>query len=126
MVSLFWLIEYWHIIAILVGMVCTIVLLFTYVRWFRKAMLSKPQEPMKRLSTFYRLLAVICFIPIISPAYWIAVSPLFWDIVRPFLPGCYHGAGIGMLFFFFFCFSFIFCLLCVEQQLGSQVTVEEI
>ena len=112
-VSLPWLIEYWHIIAILVGMVCTIVLLFMYVRWFGKAALSKPQEPMKRLSLFYRSLAVICFIPIISPAYWIAVNPLFWDIVRPFLPPCYHGAGIGMVFFFFFGFSFIFCLLCV-------------
>jgi hypothetical protein len=113
MVSLPWLIEYWHIIAILVGVVCTIVLLFTYVRWFRKATFSKPQEPMKHLSTFYRSLAVICFMPIISPAYWIAVSPLFWDIVGPFLPACYHGAGIGMFFFFFFGFSLIFCLLCI-------------
>ena len=107
------LIEYWHVIAILVGIVFTIVLLFTYVRWFRKAMLSKSQEPMKRLSIFYRSLAVICFVPIISPAYWIAISPLFWDIVRQFLPACYHGAGIAMCFYFFFWFSLILCLLCV-------------
>lgn len=92
-------------------------LLFAYVRWFRKATLSKSWEPVKRLSTFYRSLAVICFIPIISPAYWIAVSPLFWDIVRPFLPGCYHGAGIGMCFFFFFCFSLTFCLLCIRAAI---------
>jgi hypothetical protein len=106
-------IEYWHIIAILAGAVCNVILLFTYIKWFRKARLSKPQETVKLLSTFYKALAVTCFLPIVSPAYWISVNPLFWDIVRPFLPGLYHGAGLGMLFVFFVCFSVVFCLLCV-------------
>jgi len=106
-------IEYWHIIAVLVGALFNTILLFTYIRWFRKARLSKPQETAKQLSTFYKALAVICFLPIVSPAYWISVSSLFWDIVRPFLPGLYHGAGIAMWFVFFVCFSVVFCLLCV-------------
>jgi len=105
-------IECWHIIAILVGAVCNVVLLFMYIKWFRKARLSKPQDTVKQLSTFYKALAVVCFLPLVSPAYWISSSSLFWDIVRPFLPPLYHLAGLAMMVVFFFCFSLVFFVLC--------------
>ena len=107
------MIEYWHVIAVFAGAACNVILLFIYLRWFRKIRISKLRETAKQLSTFYKVLAVICFLPIVSPAYWLSVSPLFWDIVRPFLPTLYHGAGIGMWFVFFVSFSVIFCILCV-------------
>lgn len=103
----------WYVFAIVAGMVSDVFLLIVYVRWFRRGMLSEPLEAAKRLSTFYIWLAAICFLPIVSPAYWISVNPLFWDVVRPFLPPLYHGAGIAMMFVFFLFFSLIFCLLSV-------------
>jgi hypothetical protein len=106
------MIEYWHVIAVLVGVACNVILLFMYFRSLRKARF-KSQETVKLLSTFYKALAVVCFLPIVSPAYWISADSLFWDIVQPFLNGLHGGAFFAMWFFFFACFSLVFCLLCV-------------
>lgn len=107
------MIEYWHILAIIAGAVCDIALLFAYIKWLRKAKCTEPLERSRRLSTFYKALAVVCFLPVVSPAYWISNNPLLWNAFSPLLPPAYHGAGFGMLFIFFSFFAAILGALCI-------------
>ena len=107
------MIEYWHVLMVIAGALCNIVLLFMFVNWFRKARFFEVRETVRKLSIFYEVLAVVCFFPFLSPSYWISNSSLFWDFLGLFLLSVYHGAGIGMWFISFICFSTILCLLCI-------------
>ena len=99
-------------------MFCTVVLPFMYVRWLRKPGASEPQELMRRLATFYKTLAIVCFIPIISPSSWVGVSIAYAVIPIIFPPPTGSegrvggGAGIAMLLMFCFVFSLVLSLLC--------------
>lgn len=115
-----WYIEYWYILPSIVGMFCTVVLPFMYVRWLRKPGASEPQELMKRLATFYKALAVVCFIPIISPSSWVGVNIAYIVLPIIFPPSTGSegrvggGAGIAMMLMFCFLFSSGLSLLCFE------------
>jgi len=112
-----WYIEYWHIFPTIAAMLGVIVLPFAYVRWLRKPSASEPQELMKRLATFYKLLAVVCFVPIISPSYWGGFKISY--IIGPFLNGSMSGgAGIAMMVELWFLFSFILSFLCINTATG--------
>ena len=113
-----WYIEYWYILPSIVATFCTVVLPFMYVRWLRKPGASEPQELMRRLATFYKTLAIVCFIPIISPSSWVGVSIAYAVIPIIFPPPTGSegrvggGAGIAMLLMFCFVFSLVLSLLC--------------
>ena len=115
-----WYIEYWYILPSIVGMVGTVVLPFMYVRWLRKPRASEPQELMKRLATFYKALAVVCFIPIISPSSWVGVNIAYIVLPIIFPPPTGSegrvggGAGIAMMLMVCFLFSLVLSLLCLE------------
>jgi hypothetical protein len=116
-VALPWYIEYWYIPPSIVAMFVTIVLPFMYVRWLRKPEASEPQELMRRLATFYKVLVFVCFIPVISPSSWFGVSIAYAVIPIIFPPppgggGAGGGAGIAMLLMFCFLFSAVLSLLC--------------
>ena len=118
-----WYIEYWYILPSIVATFCTVVLPFVYVRWLRKPKASEPQELMRRLATFYKTLAVICFIPVISPSSWFGVSIAYAVIPFMFPPPAGSegrgggGAGIAMLLTFCFVFSLVLSLLCFKTAI---------
>jgi hypothetical protein len=95
-----------------------------YVRWLRKPGASEPQELMRRLATFYKALAVICFIPVISPSSWLGVSIAYAVIPIIFPPPTGSegriggGAGIAMLLMFCFVFSLVLSLLCLKTAMN--------
>ena len=115
-----WYIEYWYILPSIVATFCTVVLPFMYVRWLRKPGASGPQKLMRRLATFYKALAVVCFIPVISPSSWVGVSMAYvvLPIIFPSPTGSEGrvggGAGIAMMLMFCFLFSLVLSLLCFE------------
>jgi len=76
----------------------TIILMSSYVSWIRKAKVTAPENLMERLATFYKLLALVSFVPIVSPSYLAAFSLL--HMIGPFLPPMYGSAGIvaGIMF----------------------------
>ena len=118
--SLPWYIEYWYVLPSIVGIFCAVVLPLMYLRWLRKPGASKPQELVRRLATFYKALAVVCFIPIISPSSWFGVS-LAYVVIPILFPSSTGsegrvggGAGIAMLLVFCFLFSVVLSLLCWE------------
>ena len=90
-----------------------------YVRWLRKPGAFEPRELMRRLATFYKALAVVCFIPIISPS-WLGVSLAYAVLPILFPPPTGNegrvggGAGLAMLLMFCFLFSIVLSLLCWE------------
>jgi hypothetical protein len=91
-----------------------------YVRWLRKPWASEPQELVKRLATFYKALAVVCFIPVISPSSWLGVyiAYIVLPIISPTPTGSEGrvggGAGIAMMLMVCFLFSLVIklALLC--------------
>jgi hypothetical protein len=101
-------------------MLVTVVLPLMYSRWLRKPRASEPQELMRRLATFYRVLAIVCFIPVISPSSWVGVSIAYIVLPVIFPPPAGSegrvggGAGIAMLLMFCFVFSIVLSLLCWE------------
>lgn len=113
-----WYIEYWYILPSIVAIFGTVVLPFMYVRWLRKPGASEPQELMRRLATFYKALAVACFIPVISPSSWVGVKIAYivLPIIFPTPTGSEGrvggGAGIAMMLMFYFLFSSALSLLC--------------
>jgi hypothetical protein len=119
-VPLPWYIEYWYILPSIVATFCTVVLPFMYVRWLRKPGASEPQKLMRRLATFYKALAVVCFIPVISPSSWVGVSMAYVVLPIIFPPPTGSegrvggGAGIAMMLMFCFLFSLVLSLLCLE------------
>jgi len=123
MVPLPWYVEYWHVLPTIVAMFCTIILPFMYVRWLRKPEASEPQELVKRLATFYKALAVVCFIPIISPSSWVGVNIAYivLPIIFPAPTGSEGrvggGAGIAVMLMFCFLFSLVLSLLCFETAM---------
>lgn len=118
--SLPWYIEYWYILPSIVATFCAVILPFMHVRWLRKAATSEPQELVRRLATFYKALAVACFIPIISPSSWVGVSIAYAVLPIIFPPPTGSegriggGAGIAMLLMFCLLFSLVLSLLCLE------------
>jgi hypothetical protein len=99
-------------------MFCTVVLPFMYVKRLRKPGASEPQELVKRLATFYKALAVVCFIPVISPSSWLGVyiAYIVLPIISPTPTGSEGrvggGAGIAMMLMVCFLFSLVLSLLC--------------
>jgi len=113
-----WYVEYWHIFPSIVAMLGTILLPLAYVRWLRRLGVSEPRELVTRLATFYKLLTIVCFIPVISPSYWAALNIL--NIVQPFLEvPLMGGAGTGgVMFVFWLSLSFMLSFLCVATATG--------
>lgn len=115
-----WYIEYWYILPSIVAMFCTVVLPFMYVRWLRKPRASEPQELVKHLATFYKALAVVCFIPVISPSSWVGVNIAYVVLPIIFPPPTGSegrvggGGGIAMMLMVCFLFSLVLSLLCLE------------
>jgi len=106
-----WYIEYWHVILAIAGMAGTIILVSSYVRWIGKAKVAAPEKLMKRLATFYKLLALVSFAPVVSPSYLVAFSLL--HMIGPFLPPMYGGAGVAADLMFSLFLSLVLGLLCV-------------
>jgi len=112
-----WYVEDWHVIPSIAAILGTIVLSFAYVRWLRKTGVSEPQKLVKHLATFYKLLAVVSLVPVISPSYWGGFNILY--IIGPFFNASLSGlAGIAMMVVFWFLFSYILAFLCIETATG--------
>jgi len=120
MMPLPWYIEYWHVIPTIIAMFGSIVLPFAYFRWLRKPSFSEPWELINRLATFYKLLAFVCFVPIISPSYWggFNISDIVFPIIFPTPTGSEGrvggGAGIAMMLMVCFMFSLVLSSLCIK------------
>jgi hypothetical protein len=86
----------------------------------KKVRASEPQELVRCLATFYKALAVVCFVPIISPSSWLGVSIAYAVLPVIFPPPMGSGgrvgggAGVAMLLTFCFLFSLVLSLLCLE------------